>query len=159
MRLKKIECSIPVQLQLASDEDFMTVIRPLTFRQVSYSEHTNSGIFWDPVSRNVEVSTGQRQGPVDHDRHNDSNVSRKDINRQILTQLTNTSSTAQKSDKKTSEKSSKLEKGLGMLKRLSQIQVRQQKNAGIDYASKVGHSPVRGLPRQLLPTLHLALHL
>ena len=94
LRSKK-ECSISIQLQLASDEDFMAALRPST-GQVSYSEHTdssNSNIdisdmiansvhnFCDPVSKNVEGATGQGQGPVDYIYQNDYSVFQNDINR------------------------------------------------------------------------------
>ena len=73
LRSKKEECSIPIQLQLASDEDLMAALRCSTSGQVSYSEHTDSsdldidisGLinnsdpnFSDPVSKNVEGATG-----------------------------------------------------------------------------------------------------
>ena len=44
LRSKKKECSISIQLQLASDEDFMAALRPSTSGQVSYSEHTDSRV-------------------------------------------------------------------------------------------------------------------
>ena len=67
--------------------------------------------FSDLVSRNVEGSTSQGQGPVDHGYQNDNSVSQNDINRQILAQLSNLgdrfavieSSTARMPHKKTSD--------------------------------------------------------
>ena len=41
LRSKKKECSIPIQLQLASDEDFMAALRPSTSGHVFESEHTD----------------------------------------------------------------------------------------------------------------------
>ena len=67
-RSKKKECTIPIQLQLGSDEDFMAALRPSTSGQVSYSKHTDSSdsdidisdmikiqikFFSDLVSKNV----------------------------------------------------------------------------------------------------------
>ena len=42
LRSKKKEGTIPIQLQLASDEDFMATLRPSTSGQVFESEHTDS---------------------------------------------------------------------------------------------------------------------
>ena len=36
LRSKKTECTIPVQLHLAIEEDFMDALRPSTSRQVFY---------------------------------------------------------------------------------------------------------------------------
>ena len=81
LRSKKKESSIPKQLQLASNEDFMAALRHSTSWQVSYSEHTylsdsdtdisdminhSDKNSLDPVSGDVKGSTGQGQGPPDH---------------------------------------------------------------------------------------------
>ena len=46
LRSKKRECQIPIQLQMAGDEDFMATLGPSTSRmgQVSFTEHSDSGI-------------------------------------------------------------------------------------------------------------------
>ena len=80
LRSKKKECSIPIQLQLASDEDYMAVLIPSTSGQVFESEHTDSSdsdidisdfinysaqIFSDlRSSRDAGISDGQGQDPV-----------------------------------------------------------------------------------------------
>ena len=102
LRSKKKECSIPVQLKLASDEDFMEALIPSTSGQVSYSEPTKSRDsdidisdminhsdqkFSDPVIRVVGFSTYQTQGPVDSDRKANSSVSQNNVNMEISTQL------------------------------------------------------------------------
>ena len=105
LRSKKKECSIPIQLQLASLEDFMAALRPSTSRQVFESDHTDSSDsdidvsdlihsdhsdqnLSDPASRDAEAFPGGGQGPVNHGISSDS-VSQNDINRQILHQLSN----------------------------------------------------------------------
>ena len=42
LRSKEKDYSIPIQLQLDCDEDFMAALRPSTSGQVSFSEHTDS---------------------------------------------------------------------------------------------------------------------
>ena len=101
LRSKKAECSIPIQLQLASDEDFMAALRPSTSGQVFGSDHADSSDsdidiselinhsdqnLSDPVIRG-EVFTGGGQVPDSPGGSSDS-VSQNDINRQILQQLT-----------------------------------------------------------------------
>ena len=101
LRSKKKECRIPIQLQLASDEDFMAALRPSTSEQVFESDHTDlsdSDIdvsdlikhsnqnLSDPVSRGAEAFPGGGQGPANQEVSNDS-ISQNDISRQILQQL------------------------------------------------------------------------
>ena len=101
LRSKKKECSIPIQLQLASDEDFMAALRPSTSEQVFESDHTDSSDsdidvsdlikhsnqnLSDPVSRDAEAFPGGGQGPANQEVSNDS-ISQNDISRQILQQL------------------------------------------------------------------------
>ena len=97
LRSKKKECSIPIQLQLASDEDFMAALRPSTSGQVFESDHTDSSDseidvsdlinhsdqnLSDPVSRDAEAFPGGGQGPANQEVSNDS-ISQNDINRHI----------------------------------------------------------------------------
>ena len=92
MRSKKKEYSIPIQLQLASDEDFMVALRPSTSGQVFESEHTDlsdSDIdisdlinhsnqnLPDPISRDAEVFARQGQGPANQNGLDDSSVFRR----------------------------------------------------------------------------------
>ena len=102
LRSKKNECSIPIQLQLASDEDFMAALRPSTFGQVSYSEHTDSSD--SDIDKSDMINNSDQnfrillvkmwrvplaKDGVDHSCQNDHSVSQNDINRQILAQLSN----------------------------------------------------------------------
>ena len=72
--------------------------------------HSDQNIL-DPVSRDVEGSTGQGQGPVDQGYQTDNSVSQNYINRQMFSQLSNLgarlavveSSTTCKPNKKTSD--------------------------------------------------------
>ena len=95
LRSKNKECSIPIQLQLASDEDFMAVLRSSTSGQVFESEHTDSSDsdidvselidhsgqnLSDPVNSDAEALPGPGQGPASQCTSNDS-VSQNDINR------------------------------------------------------------------------------
>ena len=101
LRSKKKEGTIPIQLQLASDEDFMVSLRPSTSGQVFESEHTDSSDsdidisdlinhsdqnLSDPVNRNAEAFPGRGQGSAIQGTSTDP-VSQNDINRQILHQL------------------------------------------------------------------------
>ena len=101
LRSKKKEGAIPIQLQLARDEDFMAALRPSTSGQVFESEHTDSSDsnidisdlinhsdqnLSDPVNRNAETFPGRRQGSAIQGTSTDS-VSQNDINTQILQQL------------------------------------------------------------------------
>ena len=98
LRSKKKECSIPIQLQVASDDDFMAALRPSTSGQVSESEHTDlsdSDIdvselidhsdqnLSDPVNSDAEAFPERGQSPANQSTSNDS-VSQNDINRKIL---------------------------------------------------------------------------
>ena len=100
-RSKKTEYTIPIQLQLASDEDFMDALRPSASGQVFESEHTDSSDsdidisdlinhsdqnLSDPVIRS-EVFPGKGQGPVNQHVSGENSVSQNDINRQIWQQL------------------------------------------------------------------------
>ena len=101
LRSKKKEGTIPIQLQLASDEDFMAALRPSTSGQVFESEHTDSSDsdidisdlinhldqnLSDPVNKNADLFPGRGQGSAIQSTSTDS-VSQNDINRQILQQL------------------------------------------------------------------------
>ena len=102
LRSKKKDCSIPIQLQLAS-EDFMAALRPSTSGQVFESDHTDSSDsdidvsdlinhsdqnLSYPVNRDKEAFPGGGQGPANQEVSNDS-ISQNDINRQILQKLSN----------------------------------------------------------------------
>ena len=78
LRSKKTQSSIPIKLELASDEDFTAALRASTSGQVFDSEHTDSsdsdidilGLInhsdqnlSDPVCRDVEVFFWTRAGP------------------------------------------------------------------------------------------------
>ena len=101
LRSKKKEGTIPIQLQLASDEDFMAALRPSTSGQVFESEHTDSSDsdidisdlinhsdqnLSDSVNKNADVFPGRGRGSAIQSTSTDP-VSQNDINRQILQQL------------------------------------------------------------------------
>ena len=127
LKLKRREGHIPIQPQMAGDEDFLATLGHSTSRigQVSFTEHSDSGSesnidvsdlinHSDKISSPVLASVGgavstEVQSSLDPRSRGNKNISQNDINHQILTQLANlgTDCTQSKLIKKTahSEKS------------------------------------------------------
>ena len=100
LRSKKRECRIPIQLQMAGDEDFMATLGPSTSRmgQVSFTEHSDSGSesdidisdlinHSDKISSPVLASGRGASSNEGKGSLGDTQVSQNDINQQILSQL------------------------------------------------------------------------